>query len=71
MSMNLKLSKLIDRLSNYLAVRKGLLPLVGILLILINLFFQMVPLGWLTTSNLFLHLGVIISIIGLMFYWVL
>lgn len=71
MSMNLKLSKIIDRLSNYLADRKGLLPLVGILLVLINLFFQIVPLGWLTTSNLFLHLGIITSIIGLMFYWVL
>jgi hypothetical protein len=71
MSMNLKLSKIIDRLSNYLADRKGLLPLVGILLVLINLLFQIVPVGWLTTSNLFLHLGVIVSIIGLMFYWVL
>ena len=69
--MNHKFSKFIDKLSNYLAGRKGLLPLVGILLILINLFFQIVPLGWLTTSNLFLHFGVILSILGLMLYWVL
>jgi hypothetical protein len=31
-----KLNDLLDRLSNYLAHRKGLIPLVGILLILVN-----------------------------------
>ncbi len=71
MSMNLRLSKFIDKLSNYLADRKGLIPLVGVLFILVNLFFQIVPLGWLTTSNLFLHLGIILSVLGLMLYWVL
>ena len=69
--MKLRLSQLIDQLSNYLADRKGLLPLIGVLFIVINFVFQLVPGGWLSTSNLFLHLGLIIAILGLMLYWVL
>ena len=69
--MKLRISQLIDQLSNYLADRKGLLPLIGILLIIINFIFQIIPAGWLSSSNLFMHLGLIIAIIGLMLYWVL
>jgi hypothetical protein len=60
------LSKLIDKLSEYFAHRKGLLPLVGLLFILLNLVLQFfLPPGWLKESNLFLHIGLIISILGL------
>jgi hypothetical protein len=65
------LSTLIDKISIFLAPRKGLLPLLGILLIIINLIFQFFPLGWLRDSNLFLHLGVIIALLGIMLAWVL
>ncbi len=66
------MSKLLDWLSEYLAHRKGLLPLIGIFLIIINLVLQFVfePF-WLTTSNLLLHIGLIIAIIGLMLAWAL
>ncbi|MCS7010502.1 MAG: hypothetical protein N2049_08335 [Anaerolineales bacterium] len=64
-------SKFLDRASEYLAVRKGLLPLVGLFLILINFFLQFFVSGWLTESNLFLHLGLIIAIFGLMLAWAL
>ena len=66
------MSKLLDLLSEYLAHRKGLLPLIGICLIAVNLILQFVlePF-WLTTSNLFLHIGLIIAIIGLMLAWAL
>ena len=66
------MSKLLDQLSEYLAHRKGLLPLIGILLIVVNLILQFVlePF-WLTTSNLLLHIGLIIAIIGLMLAWAL
>ena len=61
------MSNLLDRLSEYLAHRKGLLPLIGIVLIVVNLILQFVlePF-WLTTSNLHLHIGIVIAIIGLM-----
>lgn len=65
------LSKMIDRLSNYLASRKGLLPIIAILLILANLILQFLPAGWLRETNLLLHLGVILGILGLMLAWVL
>lgn len=66
------LSKSIDKLSEYFAHRKGLLPLLGLLLIITNLTLQFVlPPGWVRDSNLFLHLGLIISIFGLMLAWAL
>ncbi len=66
------MSKLFDRLSEFLARRKGLLPLIGLLLIILNLVFQfLLPPGWLVSTNLFLHLGIIIAILGLMIAWAL
>ena len=66
------ISKLLDRLSNYLAHRKGLLPILGIVLILLDLLLQFViPGSLLTTSNLFLHVGLIVAIFGLMLAWAL
>jgi hypothetical protein len=69
--MLFKISQMIDQISEYLAHRKGLLPITGILLILLNLLFQVFPLGWISTSHLFLNLGVIVAIIGFMLAWVL
>ncbi len=64
--------KVIDWLSEFLAHRKGLLPLIGIAFILINLLFQfLLPPGWLVSSNLFLHIGLIVAILGLMIAWAL
>ncbi|HJR80973.1 MAG TPA: hypothetical protein VJ821_12930 [Anaerolineales bacterium] len=67
------LSKLIDRASDYFARRKGLLPLLGILLVIINYILPFIfGLDNLVTgSNLFLHLGVIIAIFGMMLAWAL
>lgn len=67
------ISKLLDWLSEYLAHRKGLLPLIGIVLIVLNYVLQFFfPFGhWLTGSHLFLHIGVIIAIFGMMFAWAL
>jgi hypothetical protein len=66
------MSRLFDRLSEFLAHRKGLLPLIGLLLISVNLILQFVlPPGWLVSTNLLLHLGLIIAILGLMIAWAL
>ena len=67
-----KLSQLLDTLSEYLAHRKGLLLLIGILLILCNAILQFFPgAGWLASSNLLLHLGIIIALVGVMLAWAL
>ena len=66
------LSRFLDRVSEFLARRKGLLPLVGVLLILLNLFLQFVlPGSWLATTNLSLHIGLVIALFGLMLAWAL
>lgn len=67
-----RINKMIDALSNFFAQRKGLLPFLGILLILVNWLFQMLPIeGWMVSSDLFLHVGVILSILGVMLAWAL
>jgi hypothetical protein len=66
------LSKMVDSASNYFAHRKGLLPLLGILLVVINFILPFIfGLNVITGSNLFLHLGVIVAIFGLMLSWAL
>ncbi len=59
-------SKLLDDLSEYLAHRKGFLPLLGTLLVLVNLLLEILfPGWWLTKVDLLLHLGVIVAVLGL------
>ena len=67
------ISRLLDWLSETLARRKGLLPLIGIVLVIVNFILQFFfPIDfWLTGSNLFLHLGIVIAIFGLMLAWAL
>ncbi len=68
-----RFSRLIDRASDFFARRKGLLPLIGILLVIVN---YILPFifgldNLITGSNLFLHLGVVIAIFGMMLAWAL
>jgi hypothetical protein len=65
-------NRFLDRLSEYLAHRKGMLPILGILLILVNFFLRVSGVGgWLIDVDLFLHLGVIVAILGFMVAWAL
>jgi hypothetical protein len=64
-------SRVIDRLSEYFAARKGLLPLIGILLVVANFVVRFLPLGWFGSSDLLLHLGIILAIFGFMIAWAL
>ena len=67
-----KFNNFIDVLSDFFASRKGLLPLIGALLVLINAVLQFIPgMGLLATSNLFLHAGVILAILGFLLAWAL
>jgi len=55
----------IDRLSEYFAHHKGFLPILGILMIVTNWILQFFPgLGWIVYSDLFLHLGAALAILG-------
>lgn len=65
------LNSMLDKLSNFLAPRKGLLPLLGILLVAANYVVQFFVPGWFGSSNLLLHLGVILAIFGILLAWAL
>lgn len=67
-----KLNHLLDSLSEFLAHRKGLLPILGILLVVINGFLQFIPgTGWVVENDLFLHIGIIIALYGVLLAWAL
>jgi hypothetical protein len=58
---------ILDRLSEFLARRRGLPTMVAILLVLVNLILQFIPgLEWLARTNLFLHVGVIVGLTGIL-----
>jgi len=65
------LSRLLDRFSAFFAARKGLLPMLGVLLVLLNFVVQFLPLGWLSSSDLLLHLGVVLAVVGFLLAWAL
>ena len=61
-----KLSSLIDKLSDFFAARKGLLPIIGLLLVILNFIFRFLPTNFYNQTDFFLHFGLIISILGFM-----
>jgi hypothetical protein len=67
-TLSQQLSKLVDQASEYFAHRKGLLPLLGILMIFINfLLVSLLPAEWyIVRTNLALHLGLVTALFGLL-----
>ena len=67
-----KFSEFLDSGSNFLAGRKGLLPLTGIGLIILNFILVIfLPEWFFSRTNIFLHLGIIVALIGQMLAWAL
>jgi hypothetical protein len=65
-------NRFLDAASEFLAHRKGLLPALGILLVIINGVLQFIPGdGAFADMNILLHLGVIVAILGIMLAWAL
>jgi hypothetical protein len=71
MGMLKTISSIIDRLSDFIAPRKGLLPLIGIGFVILNFILRLAPIGWITSTDLFLHLGIIIALLGILLAWAL
>jgi hypothetical protein len=67
----LKISAWIDQLSEFFAARKGLLPILGIALVIFNFVLNLLSAGWLASSDVFLHLGIILAIFGFLLAWAL
>jgi hypothetical protein len=65
-------NRFLDATSEYFAHRKGLLPSLGILLVILNFILQLIPNGgFFIEANVLLHLGVILAIFGIMLAWAL
>ncbi len=61
------MNRLIDRLAQYFSHRKGLLPLLGCLLVLCNFAVVLLaPQSWSAQTNLLLHLGIVMAVLGLL-----
>lgn len=58
----------VERINAFLVGKPGVLPLLGLGLIVLNFLLQLFPgpEAWIVRSNLFLHVGLVISIIGLL-----
>ncbi len=63
-------NKLLERTSEFLARLPGLPVFVAVGLILLNFVLQLLPawpvVGWLAHTHLFLHLGVILGLLGVL-----
>jgi ABC-type amino acid transport system permease subunit len=63
------LSKLLDGISDYVSVHRGVPVLIGVLLVVLNYILLIIPgvqLGFVETTNLLLHVGVIVGLIGVL-----
>jgi len=63
------LSKILDGISDYVSAHRGVPVLIGVLLVVLNYSLLIIPdvqLGFVETTNLLLHLGVIVGLIGVL-----
>jgi hypothetical protein len=61
------LSRWIDRVSDYISGHRGVPILLGVVLVVLNYVLLIIPgvqLGFVETTNLFLHIGVIVGLVG-------
>ena len=66
--MDRQINEIVERINAFMVRRPGILPLAGVGFILLNFLLQIYP-GpdvWIAASNLFLHVGLILSVVGLL-----
>ena len=69
--MIIRFSKFLDNVSEFIANRKGLLPFLAIFLIILNFLGRIFNFGWISDTDLLLHVGIIVAILGIMLGWAL
>jgi hypothetical protein len=60
------IGKWLKRSSEFLARLPGLPILIAIGLVALNFVLQVLPVGWLARTNLFLHIGLILGFLGVL-----
>jgi hypothetical protein len=64
-----RMNKTIDWMNDFFAHRPGLLPLLGIVFVVLDLLLQVFPgpgSGWFVDSNILMHVGAIMGILGIL-----
>ena len=70
--MRRNINLFLDKAAEFLAHRKGLLPALGVVLVIANSVLRFLPGGgWLAETDLLLHLGVILGLVGILLAWAL
>jgi TRAP-type mannitol/chloroaromatic compound transport system permease small subunit len=62
-------SRLLDRISDYIAAHRGMPILLAVLLVVLNYVLRVIPdtqLGFVESTDLLLHLGVLIGLLGVL-----
>ncbi|HKZ85394.1 MAG TPA: hypothetical protein VJ793_17295 [Anaerolineae bacterium] len=58
---------MLDQISGYIAEHKGVPVLAGVLLVILNFAVVLLSRGtWLADTNLLLHLGVVVGLMGIL-----
>ncbi len=57
----------LNRFTSWLATRRGVPIMLGIFFVVLNFVVQFIPgLGWLADIDLFLHLGIVLGLVGIL-----
>jgi len=66
--MDQRINHFIEQINDFMVERPGITPMFGIFFIVLNFLLQIYPGpdAWIAASNLFLHLGLILSVVGLL-----
>ncbi|MGQ0602849.1 MAG: hypothetical protein ACT4QE_14290 [Anaerolineales bacterium] len=56
---------MLNRVSGFFSRYKGLMILVGIACVVLNFIFRLFGLDWLSPNDLFLHLGIVLGLFGI------
>jgi hypothetical protein len=62
-------SKWLDRISDYIATHRGLPILIGVGLVVLNYILRVIPgtqLGFVESTDLLLHLAVVVGLLGIL-----
>ncbi len=63
------ISKLLDRISDYIASHRGAPILLAVILVVLNYVLRVIPgtqLGFVESTDLLLHLGIVIGLLGIL-----
>lgn len=59
---------MVEKILAFMERTKGLPVMLGLFLVVLNLILQFIPgLGFLSASNILLHIGLVLALIGLLF----